>query len=151
MDWGFNQHVLKAAAEHGLRYVAPKQMQTSKKAQAKRLLNRDQDYYRTDRKLYLGNDEWLPTTAVYIRNEDSKRTDYRQYVVFMTNAPAGAVKEYNYRWGSRAATNRSGDFITVTTPDEFRTTILLFCACMFLVSDLLDNRFSRIDVINYRT
>jgi hypothetical protein len=73
-------------------------MQASEKAQAKRLLNRDQDYYTTDRRLHLGSDEWLPITMVYMRKEHSERTDYGQYAVLMTNAQAGAVKEYKYRW-----------------------------------------------------
>lgn len=73
MDREFgSQHVLKAVAERGLKYVVPKRMQTNEKAQAKRLLKRDQDYYTTDRKLHLGNDEWLPTTTVYMRKENSE-------------------------------------------------------------------------------
>jgi len=50
-----SQHVLEMISQHGLSYVVPKRMQTSEKAQAKRLLQRDQDRYETDRKLHLGN------------------------------------------------------------------------------------------------
>jgi hypothetical protein len=52
-----SQHVLNAVSERGLKYVVPKRMQTSEKAQAKRLLNHEQDYYTTDRGLHLENDE----------------------------------------------------------------------------------------------
>jgi len=99
MDREFDsQHALEAVSECGLKYVVPKRMQASEKAQAKRLLNRDQDYYTTDRRLHLGSDEWLPITMVYMRKEHSERTDYGQYAVLMANAQAGAVKEYKYRW-----------------------------------------------------
>jgi IS4 transposase len=58
MDREFDsQHILEAIADRGLTYVVPKRMQTSEKAQAKRLLERDQDRYVTDRKLHLGNNE----------------------------------------------------------------------------------------------
>ena len=81
MDREFdNQHVLKAVSVRGLKYVVPKRMQTSEKAQAKRLLEANEDFYVTDRKLHLGNDEWLPTTLVYTRKENSEQTDYRQYI-----------------------------------------------------------------------
>lgn len=51
------QHVLKAVSGRGLKYVALKRMQTSEKTQAKRLLNRNQDYYMSDWKLHLGNND----------------------------------------------------------------------------------------------
>lgn len=58
MDREFDsQHVLQAIVDRRLKYVVPKRMQTSEKAQSKRLLNQDQDYYTMDRKLHLGNDE----------------------------------------------------------------------------------------------
>ncbi|WP_157078562.1 hypothetical protein [Halalkalicoccus paucihalophilus] len=73
MDREFDsQHVLKTVAECSLNYAVPKQMQTCERVQAKRLLTRDQDYYTTDRKLYLGNDEWHPTTMVYVLKESSE-------------------------------------------------------------------------------
>jgi hypothetical protein len=50
MDREFDsQHVLEMISQRGLSYVVPKRMQTSEKAQAKRLLQRDQDSYETDR------------------------------------------------------------------------------------------------------
>jgi len=55
MDREFDsQHVLEMLSQRGLSYVVPKRMQTSEKAQAKRLLRRDRDRYETDRKLHLG-------------------------------------------------------------------------------------------------
>ena len=55
MDREFDsQHVLEMISQRGLSYVVPKRMQTSEKAQAKRLLQREQDRYETDRKLHLG-------------------------------------------------------------------------------------------------
>nr|WP_248895626.1 transposase [Haloplanus sp. XH21] len=63
MDREFDsQHVLETISQRGLSYVVPKRMQTSEKAQAKRLLQRDQDRYETDRKLHLGKNEWHETT-----------------------------------------------------------------------------------------
>jgi len=44
-------------SQRSLSYVVPKRMQTSEKAQAKRLLRRGQDRYETERKLYLGKNE----------------------------------------------------------------------------------------------
>jgi hypothetical protein len=44
-------------SQRGLSYMVPKRMQTSEKAQAKRLLQRDQDRYETDRKLYFDDNE----------------------------------------------------------------------------------------------
>lgn len=58
-----SQHILEEIAQRGLIYVIPKRMQTSEKAQARRLLRRDAERYITDRKLYLGGNEWHETTA----------------------------------------------------------------------------------------
>ena len=53
MDREFDsQHILEMISQRGLSYVVPKRMQTSEKSQAKRLLQRDQDRYETDRKLH---------------------------------------------------------------------------------------------------
>jgi hypothetical protein len=52
-----SQHLLESIAQRGLTSVVPKRMFTSEKAQAKRLLRRDQDYHTTDRKLHLGKNE----------------------------------------------------------------------------------------------
>ena len=94
MDREFDsQHVLEMIGQRGLSYVVPKRMQTSEKAQAKRLLRRDQDRYETDRKLHLGKNEWHETTLVYRRKEDSEHDDHRQYSVFMTNRGSGHLTD----------------------------------------------------------
>ncbi|ESP89708.1 ISH7-type transposase [Candidatus Halobonum tyrrellensis G22] len=54
MDRGFDsQHVLKAVSDRRLKYIVPKRMYTSEKAQAKRLLKRDEDRFVNDRRLPL--------------------------------------------------------------------------------------------------
>lgn len=73
MDRKFDsQYGLQAVSDRGLKYVDPKRMQTSEKAQAKRRLQQDEDFYVTDRTLHPGNDEWHPTTLVYKRKQNSK-------------------------------------------------------------------------------
>ena len=72
-----SQHVLEMISQRGLSYVVPKRMQTSEKAQAKRLLQSDQDRYETDRKLHPGKNEWHETTLIYRRKEGSEHDDYR--------------------------------------------------------------------------
>jgi IS4 transposase len=135
MDREFDsQHALEAVSERGLKYVVPKRMQASEKAQAKRLLNRDQDYYTTDRKLHLGNDEWLPITMVYMRKENSERTDYGQYAVFMTNAQAGAVKEYKYRWEIESGYKSIKRFMAATTSKDFGLRFFYFAFACLLYS-----------------
>ena len=52
-----SQHALEMISQRGLSYVVPKRTQTGEKAQARRLLQREQDRYETDRKLHLGNNE----------------------------------------------------------------------------------------------
>jgi len=82
---------------HGLSYVVPKRMQTSEKAQAKRLLQRNQDRSETDRKLHLGNNEWHETTLIYRRKENSEHDGHRQYSVFMSNRGGSFLTEYSHR------------------------------------------------------
>ncbi len=99
MDREFDsQHILEMLSQRGLSYVVPKRMQTSERAQAKRLLQRGQDRYETDRKLHLGKNEWHETTLIYRRKEDSEHDDHRQYSVFMTNTSSAYLTEYGYRW-----------------------------------------------------
>jgi len=113
MDREFDsQHVLEMLSQRGLSYVVPKRMQTSEKAQAKRLLRRDRDRYETDRKLHLGKNEWHQTTLIYHRKENAEHDDHRQYSVFMTNCGSGHLTEYGYRWEDRADTGRlSGSWL----------------------------------------
>jgi len=54
MDREFDsQHVLEMLSQRGFWYVVPERMQTSEKAQTKRLLQRGQGRYETDRKLQI--------------------------------------------------------------------------------------------------
>jgi hypothetical protein len=78
MDREFDsQYVFEMISQRGLSYVVPERIQTSEKAQAKRLLRRDQDRYETDRKLHLGKNEWHETTLIYCRKDDSEHDDRR--------------------------------------------------------------------------
>jgi hypothetical protein len=110
MDREFDsQNVLEMVSHRGLSYVVPKRIQTSEKAQAKRLLQRGQDRYETDRKLHLGDNEWHSTTLIYRRKNNAEHDDHRQYSVFMTNTGSGLLTEYGHGGKSRAATGRSND------------------------------------------
>jgi len=97
MDREFDsQHILEMLSQRGLSYVVPKRMQTSEKAQAKRLLKRGKDRYETDRKLHLGDNEWHSTTLIYRRKENSEHTDHRQYSVFMTNGSGESLDSVGF-------------------------------------------------------
>lgn len=132
MDREFDsQHILEEIDQRRLTYVVPKRMQTSEKATARRLLAHDFDDRSIDRGLYLGDNEWHETTLVYKRTENTDRTDYRQYAVFMTNAPAGAVREYEYRWEIESGYKSLKRFIAATTSKNF--VLRFFCfgfACL---------------------
>lgn len=135
MDREFDsQHLLESISQRGLTYVVPKRMYTSEKAQAKRLLKRGQDYYTADRKLHLGKNEWHETTFVYKRNPNSERTDYGQYAVFLTNAPAGAVREYSYRWEIESGYKSIKRFMAATTSKNFALRFFYFAFACLLYS-----------------
>ena len=135
MDREFDsQHLLEAISQRGLTYVVPKRMYTSEKAQARRLLKRGQDYYTAERGLHLGKNEWHETTFVYKRNPNSDRTDYRQYAVFMTNAPAGAVREYSYRWEIESGYKSIKRFMAATTSKDFALRFFYFAFACLLYS-----------------
>jgi IS4 transposase len=135
MDREFDsQHLLESIAQRGLTYVVPKRMYASEKAQAKRLLKRGQDYYTADRKLHLGKNEWHETTFVYKRKENSKRTDYGQYAVFLTNAPPGAVREYSYRWEMESGYKSIKRFMAATTSKNFVLRFFYFAFACLLYS-----------------
>ncbi|RBI59485.1 hypothetical protein DMJ13_23060 [halophilic archaeon] len=119
MDRGFDsQHVLKVISDRHRKYVAPKRMYTTEKAQGKRLLKRNEDRFTSDRRLHLGSDEWLPT-MVYKRKKDSDRTDYGQYAVFMTNKSAGIIREYNSHWEIESGYKSIKRFMAATTSKSF--------------------------------
>ncbi|EMA32920.1 transposase (TCE33) [Haloarcula japonica DSM 6131] len=109
MDREFDsQHILEILSQRGLSYVVPKRMQTSEKAQAKRLLQRGQDRYETDRKLHLGKNEWHETTLIYRRKADSERDDHRHRCSCPIAVVASSLST-GIGGRSRADTDRSRD------------------------------------------
>ncbi len=135
MDREFDsQHVLEMISQRGLSYVVPKRMQTSEKAQAKRLLQRDQDRYETDRKLHLGKNEWHETTLIYRRKEDSEHDDHRQYSVFMSNRGGSFLTEYRYRWEIESGYRSIKRFMAATTSTDFGLRFFYFAFACLLYS-----------------
>ena len=135
MDREFDsQHVLEMLSQRGLSYVVPKRMQTSEKAQAKRLLQRDRDRYETDRKLHLGKNEWHETTLIYRRKEDSEHDDHRQYSVFMTNRGSGHLTEYGHRWEIESGYKSIKRFMAATTSKDFGLRFFYFAFACLLYS-----------------
>ncbi|QKY22126.1 transposase (plasmid) [Halolamina sp. CBA1230] len=135
MDREFDsQHVLEMISQRGLSYVVPKRMQTSEKAQAKRLLRRDQDRYETDRKLHLGKNEWHETTLIYRRKENSEHDDHRQYSVFMANRGSGHLTEYGYRWEIESGYKSIKRFMAATTSKDFGLRFFYFAFACLLYS-----------------
>lgn len=135
MDREFDsQHILEEIDQRGLRYVVPKRMQTSEKAQAKRLLKWNQDRYVTDRNLLLDNDERHETTLVYRRRNNSERTDYRQYSVFMTNGDPRLLREYSYRWEIESGYKSIKRFMAATTSKNFVLRFFYFVFACLLYS-----------------
>ncbi|MFA9518435.1 transposase [Halopenitus sp. H-Gu1] len=135
MDREFDsQHILEMISQRGLSYVVPKRMQTSEKAQAKRLLRRDQDRYETDRKLHLGKNEWHETTLIYRRKEDSEHDNHRQYSVFMTNCGSGHLTEYGFRWEIESGYRSIKRFMAATTSKNFGLRFFYFAFACLLYS-----------------
>jgi len=135
MDREFDsQHILEMLSQRGLSYVVPKRMQTSEKAQAKRLLKRNKDRYETDRKLHLGDNEWHSTTFIYRRKENSEHTDHRQYSVFMTNRNSGLLTEYGYRWEIESGYKSIKRFMGATTSKNFSLRFFYFAFACLLYS-----------------
>jgi IS4 transposase len=135
MDREFDsQHVLEMISQHGLSYVVPKRMQTSEKAKAKRLLQRDHDRYETDRKLHLGKNEWHETTLVYRRKANAEHDDHRQYSVFMTNRGSGHLTEYGYRWEIESGYRSIKRFMAATTSKHFGLRFFYFAFACLLYS-----------------
>ena len=135
MDREFDsQHVLEMLSQRGLSYVVPKRMQTSEKAQAKRLLQHGQDRYETDRKLHLGKNEWHETTLIYRRKEGSEYDDHRQYSVFMTNRGSGHLTEYGYRWEIESGYRSIKRFMAATTSKDFGLRFFYFAFACLLYS-----------------
>ena len=135
MDREFDsQHILEMLSQRGLSYVVPKRMQTSERAQAKRLLQRGQDRYETGRKLHLGKNEWHETTLIYRRKEDSEHDDHRQYSVFMSNRGSGFLTEYGYRWEIESGYKSIKRFMATTTSKDFGLRFFYFAFACLLYS-----------------
>ena len=135
MDRAFDsQHILEMLSRRGLSYVVPKRMQTSEKAQAKRLLQRDQDRYETERKLHLGNNEWHETTLIYRRKENSEHDDHRRYSVFMSNCGSGHLTEYGYQWEIESGYKSIKRFMAATTSKNFGLRFFYFAFACLLYS-----------------
>jgi IS4 transposase len=135
MDREFDsQHILEMLSQRGLSYVVPKRMQTSEKAQAKRLLQRGQDRYETDRKLHLGKNEWHETTLIYRRKEDSEHDDHRQYSVLMSNRGSSFLTEYGYRWEIESGYRSIKRFMAATTSKDFGLRFFYFAFACLLYS-----------------
>ncbi|MHC3381915.1 transposase [Haloarcula sp. H-GB5] len=135
MDREFDsQHILEMLSQRGLSYVVPKRMQTSEKAQAKRLLHRGQDRYETDRNLHLGKNEWHETTLIYRRKEDAEHDDHRQYSVFMTNTSSAYLTEYGYRWEIESGYKSIKRFMAATTSKDFGLRFFYFAFACLLYS-----------------
>ncbi len=135
MDREFDsQQILEMISQRGLSYVVPKRMQTSEKAQAKRLLRRGQDRYETDRKLYLGNNEWHETTLIYRQKENAEHDDHRQYSVFMANRGSGFLSEYGYRWQIESGYKSIKRFMAATTSKNFVLRFFYFAFACLLYS-----------------
>ncbi|MGB9963257.1 transposase (plasmid) [Halobacterium sp. MBLA0001] len=135
MDREFDsQHLLEMISQRGLSYVVPKRMQASEKAQAKRLLQRGQDRYETDRKLHLGKNEWHETTLIYRRKENSEHDDHRQYSVFMSNRGGGFLSEYGHRWEIESGYRSIKRFMAATTSTNFGLRFFYFAFACLLYS-----------------
>ncbi|WP_246988977.1 transposase [Halorientalis marina] len=135
MDREFDsQHILEMISQRGLSYVVPKRMQTSEKAQAKRLLQRNQDRYETDRKLHLGKNEWHETTLIYRRKEKSEHDDHWQYSVFMSNRGGGFLSEYGHRWDIESGYRSIKRFMAATTSKDFGLRFFYFAFACLLYS-----------------
>lgn len=78
--------------------------------------------------------EWHETTFVYNRNPNSERTDYSQYAVFLTNAPAGALCEYSYRWEIESGYKSIKRFMAATTSKDFVLRFFYFVFACLLYS-----------------
>jgi IS4 transposase len=135
MDREFgSQHVLEMISQRGLSYVVPKRMQTSEKAQARRLLEHDRDRYATDRKLHLGKNEWHETTLIYRRKDNTEHNDHRQYSVFMSNRGGGFLAEYGHRWEIESGYKSIKRFMAATTSKSFVLRFFYFAFACLLYS-----------------
>jgi IS4 transposase len=109
-------------------------MQTSEKAQARRLLRRNQNCYETDRKLHLGDNEWHQTALIYRRKEDAEHGDHRQFSVFMSNSGSEFLSEYGHRWEIKSGYKSIKRFMAATTSKDFGLRFFYFAFACLLYS-----------------
>ena len=88
----------------------------------------------TDRNLLLNDDERHKTTLVYRRRDNSERTDYRQYSVFMTNGEPSLLREYGYRWEIESGYKSIKRFMAATTSKNFVLRFFYFAFACLLYS-----------------
>jgi Transposase DDE domain. len=134
MDREFDsQHVLEMVSQRGLSCVVPKRTQTSEKAQAEQLLQRDQDRYEADRKLHLGKNEWHETTLIY-RPKKSRARRSPAVSVFTTNSGSEHLTEYGYRWEIESGYRSIKRFMAATTSKSFALRFVYFAFACLLYS-----------------
>ena len=77
---------------------------------------------------------------MYRRKENSDRTDYGQYAVFMTNAHPGGVRECDYRWEIESGYKSIKRFMTATTSKDFvlRFFHFAFACLLYLIWQAVD-------------
>lgn len=109
-------------------------MQTSEKAQPKRLLQRGQNRYETERGLHLGDNEWHLTTFIYRRKENSEHNNHQKYSVFMTNTESALLAEYGHRWEIESGYRSIKRFMTTTTSKNFVPRFFYFTFACLLYS-----------------
>ena len=71
---------------------------------------------------------------VYKRKEDSERTDYEQYAVFMTNKSSGSIREYSSRWEIESGYKSIKRFMAATTSKSFVLRFFYFAFACLLYS-----------------
>ncbi len=85
-------------------------------------------------RLPLDDDERHETTLVYRRRDNSKRTDYRQYSVFMTNGDPSLLREYSYHWEIESGYKSIKRFMATTTSKNFVLRFFSFAFASLLYS-----------------
>jgi IS4 transposase len=75
--------------------------------------------YETDRKLFLGNNEWHETTPIDRRKDTAEHDDHRRYSVFMSNRGSRCLSEYSYRWEIESGYKSIKRFMAATTSKDF--------------------------------
>lgn len=94
----------------------------------------NKEWYKTDRSLHLGENEWHETTLIYRRKENSEHTDHRQYSVFMSNHGGGFVSEYGDRWEIESGYRSIKRFMAETTSKDFVLRFFYFAFARLLYS-----------------